>query len=714
MAIFDKISIRQKIAFGLIIMIALSIVPSFRTIGSLDSIAAANREVSETGMPMFKTANIIHDVAQEIDVDQARYLTLHEGLDAAEANMLRNIKLLKALGIKLRAGSQSPEYQAARRAVSGDAPGDDLAIPGHQLDELDALFSRLDKGGAALESAFKAMQAAHRQKLLYVARLDGAYRPVSAISAEVLAEFRIWIAELGQAVDHDVAFTGNLDAGKTTMARWITGYTTEDAELGAQIRTITRYSARIHSLARNINQADGAEKINLFTRQGDADIKRYEQALVNIMKYTSLKVQQTEAQERKSADELNIIIKDINGITRALDERVNMLMHAASLEATQRISDTTRNTWIVMGLLVLVGGLIAYLTSRAIINPINGVTEVMRRLAAGDFAITIPGIERKDELGHMARALGVFRQTSLDAKSLRDNQAAQDEILVQRKKQDMEKLAAGFEASVSTVVASVATAAKQLRVNAQAMSETARTTSGQVSRVSVASTETTSNVRSVAVATEELSASVQDISSQTEAAMRMSEEAANCARRSTAIMEQLKTSVTQIGEFVSVINSIASQTNLLALNATIEAARAGEAGRGFAVVASEVKSLAGQTAKATEEIARQIEAVEAATGDAVSTIGEINLVIPRISEVSLAIGHAMREQSNATAEIASNVEHAAGAVEEVTTNIAAVASAAEETGEASAQILDACQGLLSQAGSLSQEVEGFLRQVRAA
>ena len=275
-------------------------------------------------------------------------------------------------------------------------------------------------------------------------------------------------------------------------------------------------------------------------------------------------------------------------------------------------------------------------------------------------------------------------------------------------------LADHFEASVKSVVESVAAAAHQMQSAAQILSASAEQTSKQAAAVSAAAEEASANTQTVAAATEELSASIKEITTQINDANSVTRRAANDAERTNATVDGLAQMAKQIGDVVRLIRDIAGQTNLLALNATIEAARAGEAGKGFAVVASEVKTLATRTAKATEDIADQISQIQGKVGDSVGAIQSITGVIAKINEISTSIASAVEQQSASTSEIGRNVQQTATATTDVSGNIGGVTEAADSTGRAAVEILTAASKLAVQSDSLRSEVDKFLGQVRAA
>lgn len=347
-------------------------------------------------------------------------------------------------------------------------------------------------------------------------------------------------------------------------------------------------------------------------------------------------------------------------------------------------------------------------------RPVERMTGTMRKLAGGDTSVEIPSQARRDEIGDMAAAVGVFRDNMLQARKLeRETELARAGAETQRKAA-MREMADRFDAAVGGIVSMVTSAATELQATAQSMNGTAAETARQSVTVAAAAEEAAANVNTVAAAAEELGSSVQEIGRQVNASAQLAQAAVDEAAQTASLVQELSGAVAKIGDVVALITSIAGQTNLLALNATIEAARAGEAGRGFAVVAAEVKELAKQTAQATDEISSQINCIQGSTGHAVSAIGSISDRIQEISSVATSIAAAVEEQGDATQEIVRNVAQAATGTSEVTSNIAGVAGASEETGAAASQVLASAYELSRQSESLSTEVAQFLATLRVA
>ncbi len=355
----------------------------------------------------------------------------------------------------------------------------------------------------------------------------------------------------------------------------------------------------------------------------------------------------------------------------------------------------------------------AIVIGRSTANPIRAMTVAMHRLAGGDKVTEIPYQSRGDEIGGMAAAVQVFKDSMIKAEELTAEQKA-EQARKEKRQIAVEEAIRTFETSVTNALGALGTASGELDTTARLLTQTADKTSRQATSVAAASEEASVNVQTVASATEELSASVAEIGRQVSQSSGITTEAVSQATRTNDDIRGLAEAAQRIGDVVKLINDIAGQTNLLALNATIEAARAGEAGKGFAVVASEVKSLANQTAKATEEISTKIGEIQTATSHSVQAIEAVSRTIGRINEISTTIASAVEEQGAATKEIARNVQQAAAGTTEVSSSITAVTSGAGETETAAKQVRSAAAQLTQQSEALRLEISRFLASIRAA
>ncbi len=412
--------------------------------------------------------------------------------------------------------------------------------------------------------------------------------------------------------------------------------------------------------------------------------------------------------------EFNARFEELEKSLEAVGEQIEGEAKRINAESEAFAATTS---WITNAAIVLsISGVLMTLLFmlRGIVNPLAALEQAMTRLSQGHRTSEIPGADRTDEIGTMSRALGVFARGIEDNERLRAEHQDAERKASEARRTARHSLAKEFEGTVGTIIEKVVAAVGSLEGIAKQLTRSADATKQLSTMVGTASEVTSGNVGSVATATEQLSTAVGEIERQISESASAASQAVAKANASNTRVTELLAAANRIGDVVGLINTIASQTNLLALNATIEAARAGEAGKGFAVVAQEVKALATQTAKATSDIANQIQGMQTATQDAVDAIGGVVETIGKISDISNAISAAVAEQATATQDISHNVMEAAKGTSEVTANICEVNESANETGKASSVVLSSAVTLSSESNALKAEVTRFLATLRAA
>jgi methyl-accepting chemotaxis protein len=402
----------------------------------------------------------------------------------------------------------------------------------------------------------------------------------------------------------------------------------------------------------------------------------------------------------------------VQTIVVALDKAAAQIQADARTSVERQAQSAVTASWLlVLGLLgaLTIVSLLVFFITRLVRNGIDGIAQAMGRLAQNDLSVDPAPLVRADELNSLVDGLFSFKKALQDAARLSAERIEADN----RARQALLTLADSFEATVLGSVRTVGETAGTVLSEAERLgmvAEEGRTAANHVSRAAESSDQ---GVQSVASAAEELAVSFNDVARQVEGVTGSTRQASAAVERSDGLVRNLSSEAEGIKNVVDLISAIASQTNLLALNATIEAARAGEAGKGFAVVASEVKQLAGQTAKATEEIERRISAVRQAANAVVGALTEITDRIGDVSSVSTTVAAAVEQQRMATQEIARSVQSASTASREAATEVQSLAQVAAGTGDAARGLREAATGLTSGATRLRQEVDGFLQRVRA-
>jgi methyl-accepting chemotaxis protein len=400
--------------------------------------------------------------------------------------------------------------------------------------------------------------------------------------------------------------------------------------------------------------------------------------------------------------------KDLEQLTALYEKRATRVYH----EIDTGIDKTALWLSLLAGFAVTLAVAGVFVIRQSVARPLAGITHVTEAVAAGEASISVPYSERSDEIGALARSIAVFQRAMRNNEELNRTVRSDAETRTQRQEK-MSNQISQFSAEVEETLAELGRISDQMLASSTQLASAADEASAKTASASAASSEASSNVRDIASAADELSASVNEIDRQVAQSNAIATKAVNEAGRTNLAVKELDEAARRIGDVVKLITDIAEQTNLLALNATIEAARAGEAGRGFAVVAGEVKALAGQTSRATEEIAAQITGMQRATLRSIEAITSIETIIREIGDISGAIAAAVTEQGAATAEIARSVEIAAKRTLETADEVSLLGTATEDTRSSAGAVKTVADDLGSVAGRIRGQVDAFFERLSA-
>jgi methyl-accepting chemotaxis protein len=692
------VSTKLQAAFGAVAV--LTVIAAAVAIFSFYATERGFERVAGHEVPVMTDALRLSAVSSEISAAAARFVstkTATEQAPIADTLESKNRKLAVLLE-QLRASRRSsPAFEMVENASKRLATN---------LTELKTAISDRSELRARLKTQLEAVHRVHTQiseKLIPI--VDDSYfdavttaedmgkgKPVKGVVATQIDELR-------NALEI---------AAQTHLVTSLISEAAAAKEPAALVPIEDRFKATADQLGRSTAALHNAD-----VKKGVAELLAFGQGTGSLFGLYSHELDSSIRADR--AIEQNMVIQgELDHAVSALVEETETAMKQGASALVQSL-DVNRTVLLIVALAsVLAAGCISvFYVRRRLVRRLTSIGDAMQRLSAGDTDLNVPAVADGDELGDMARSLAVFRTGEIERRGFAARQDAEQAAQRQRASA-IEQMIGDFRATVTAVIAAVTDNVSRMETTAGTLSGIAGEADNQARAASASSETASANARAVAGATEELGASIGQISQQAEQANAVVERAWAIAEAANRQIAQLTDGANRIGDVIKLIRSIADQTNLLALNATIEAARAGEAGRGFAVVASEVKTLASQTAKATEEIAAQIGAIQGSTADTVDAIRSMDQVMGDISRFATTIAAAVGEQSAATQSITHSVQQAANGATELAGNMATVTEAIEETNRAAAAVHDATAALTAQTGTLQTAVDDFLTRVAAA
>ncbi len=627
--------------------------------------------VQEGRLRALRAITNVHLILQSDHSDPAALKVMDEELALAEMNFLM-----------VRDGTDSEAFRSSAAGRLRAEKGVTLQIPQRLTQDYRPLAEKAVAAMQAFATQARDTVKLHDARMAYSFQLGDVQWDVGQYAYLLKAKQAKWAEALGEAARFDAPFADDIDPDKSDFARMIQVYKPQDPKLAQLFATFAKLDRQVHDTARQINAASTENKLSIFDKQRGRSLQLASHALDEVIDYAVPLMTEIDRNERTGVAAMESRYAQLRDAVLPLNDEARKGVDEGTVKVFE-IRDKTRLITVVVSVLgLLVAVLISWILTRALAGPLGRINQVMDRLAGGDTSVTVPELNRGGEIGAMAASVAQFLKNAIDNNALRAEQETLREQAEKQRLAALEAMASTVEQESQIAVSAISDRTHEMTDTARQMAEAASRVGENSQEVASAARQALANAETVSAAAEELSASIQEISRQISGASAVTRETVGLSAEAQRAILSLSDAVSRIGDMATLIANIAGQTNLLALNATIEAARAGEAGKGFAVVASEVKALANQTAKATDDIARQIAEVRNATGAAVSMVDKMTSRIGEIDEIAATVAEGVTQQAVATRDISRNVTETATAARLVTSRIEIVANDAQSTGAA--------------------------------
>lgn len=684
-------SIRAKLLGGFLAVACIGACVGAVTLVSLDGLGDATSRLVRDELPLSAGTAKAEVAARNLVGSVRLFLASDSGLPERRGQVVRN---LEALG----------------SAIDGLA----AAIESAGRAELRPVVADLRRDLAGLGRASGIVMTANEKLAAYSFTFEDQRHTVVTFGYYLRTQLARWVTELGDAAKFGSVFAHSLDPATTPFEKWRAQFAPPDEELAKLVAVHARTNAAIHADAKRIQDTEETSaRQSHFERARTRNFSRADRELDAMIRHATKIMAELQQEAMSGSAQLDGVAahftEALGALSRSVETRV--LAMSADTIATARRASLIGLVAVVSGLVLSV--LIAILLGRSLSRPLGALRATMERLARGELMIDVPGCARVDELGAMARSVDVFKKAALERQQLAEA-AARDQAAQLARAHRIQALSAQFESASGEDVRVANEAADRLQRVATELASSATKTSSHVGTAAKATSEASSQAATIAAAIAEFSASVHAIQGSVEDSSTVVRQAVSEVSHTAETFKTLSDSAARIGEVVKLIHDIAGQTNLLALNATIEAARAGEAGKGFAVVAGEVKNLASQTARATEDISRQVAAIQEATAASVTAVEAIGRTITRLDATSGEISAAVTQQGSTTSELSHSTSAAAGSVDQAARAVDAVNDQAQETRDMAAAMTDSVARLRRSAADLGTRIGSFTEQIKSA